>query len=72
MKLLVKPRRTSLRLQDFDYTKIGGYFVTICTRNRNNLFGEIKEDAMILNALGEIVQEEWLYLPKLRSNVELD
>lgn len=27
---------------------------------------------MILNALGEMVQEEWLYLPKLRSNVELD
>ncbi len=72
MKLLVKPRRTSLRLQDFDYTKIGGYFVTICTKNRKNLFGEIKEGAMILNALGEIVQEEWLYLPKLRSNVELD
>lgn len=37
-----KPKRKLLRLQDYDYSQNGAYFVTICTQNRVNLFGEIE------------------------------
>jgi len=33
--------RKALRLKGYDYSKNGAYFVTICTRNRAHLFGEI-------------------------------
>ena len=35
------PKRKNLRLENYDYSKNGGYFVTICTHNRSRLFGEI-------------------------------
>ena len=34
-------QRKRLRLQDFDYSQNGAYFVTICTRNRECLLGSI-------------------------------
>jgi hypothetical protein len=41
-----------MRLKGFDYSSNGGYFVTICTHNRRNLFGEIKNEKMQLNKSG--------------------
>ncbi len=41
--------RRSIRLQDFDYSKAGAYFVTICTHERVCLFGEVVDDVMRLN-----------------------
>ncbi len=35
------PKRKSIRLKDYDYSQNGAYFVTICTHNRECLFGEI-------------------------------
>ena len=35
------PYRKSIRLKNFDYSSNGYYFVTICTQNREKLFGEI-------------------------------
>jgi len=36
-----RPRRKSIRLQNFDYSQNKAYFVTICIHNRQPLFGEI-------------------------------
>jgi hypothetical protein len=33
--------RHSIRLKGYDYTKEGAYFITICTHNRENVFGNI-------------------------------
>ncbi|MFZ2881781.1 MAG: hypothetical protein WA019_01785 [Candidatus Moraniibacteriota bacterium] len=33
--------RKSNRLENFDYSQNGMYFVTICTKNREHYFGEI-------------------------------
>ena len=33
--------RESIRLKDYDYSKEGMYFITICTQNRECLFGDI-------------------------------
>lgn len=35
------PKRKQTRLKDYDYSQNGYYFITICTHNRQNLFGEI-------------------------------
>lgn len=34
------PKRKNIRLKDFDYSQNGCYFVTICTKDRKNLFWE--------------------------------
>ena len=33
------PKRKQMRLKDYDYSQNGYYFVTICTKNRKNIFG---------------------------------
>ncbi len=64
--------RQSTRLQEFDYTQAGAYFVTICTLNRQCVLGEIKNEKMILNGWGKIVENHWTQLPELRPNISLD
>ena len=34
------PKRKNIRLKDFDYSQNGYYYVTICTKDRKNLFWE--------------------------------
>ena len=63
--------RKSIRLADYDYSAEGGYYITIVTQGRVNLFGEIIDGAMQLNEFGKIVWEEWFRTAELRPNVEL-
>jgi REP element-mobilizing transposase RayT len=64
--------RTSIRLQGYDYSQSGGYFITICTKDRECLFGEIKNGIMMLNEHGLIAQEEWVKTGKMRRNIIMD
>ena len=64
--------RRSIRLQGYDYSQAGAYFVTICTQNRECLFGEIMNGEMRLNDAGRIVVDEWLQTAKIRAEIELD
>ena len=63
--------RHSIRLKGYDYSQPGAYFVTICTKNRECLFGEIVECAMRLNEYGKIVIEEWFLSAKIRNEIQL-
>ncbi|PKN13104.1 MAG: transposase [Deltaproteobacteria bacterium HGW-Deltaproteobacteria-4] len=65
-------RRRSIRLNDYDYTRAGAYFVTICAFERECLFGEVVDGVMRLNVHGKIAQEEWLLTAELRDYVVLD
>lgn len=38
---MMNKNRHSIRLKNFDYSTSGYYFVTICTKNRECLFGKI-------------------------------
>jgi REP element-mobilizing transposase RayT len=68
-----KPRCRHLnRLKDYDYSQPNAYFVTVCTKNRYGLFGEIHGDIMRLSSYGEIIQLSWFNLPQHYPNVELD
>ena len=64
--------RRSIRLRDYDYRQRGAYFVTVCTRQKTCLFGEIRNGKLIPNELGIIVQNAWHQIPNKRSNVDLD
>jgi hypothetical protein len=59
-------------LPDFDYGSNACYFITICTDKRIHFFGEVENQEMILNEIGNIVQEEWIKTPAIRPNMNLD
>jgi len=65
-------RIESARLAGWNYTYCGWYFVTICVKDRQCVFGEIVDGEMQLSSVGKIVEEEWLKTAKLRSYVMLD
>ena len=64
--------RRSIRLKEYDYSQAGAYFLTLCTYQRQCLFGEIVGGAMQLNPYGQVVAEEWVRSPTLRREIELD
>ncbi len=53
----------SNRLQNYDYSSNWWYFITICTKNRENYFGEIIDQKMILNDIWKIVEKYYLEIP---------
>ena len=65
-------RRKSIRLQGYDYSQAGAYFITICTHNRVPLFGEIVDGVMVLNTAGQIVEKCWCAIPEHFPQVTLD
>ena len=67
-----KYRIESARLQGYDYSSPNAYFITICTKNRECLFGEITDRQMIVNNVGQIVLDCWHDLPNHYSNIILD
>jgi len=64
--------RKSIRLENWNYTNPGYYFVTICVSDRQYLFGGIINNKMTLNEYGEIVQLKWLDLVNHNKDISLD
>src|SRR3972149_9038006 len=62
--------RRSIRLQGYDYSQAGAYFVTICTQGSACLFGGIENDAMTLNEYGCVVRDEWLRTAGIRAEIQ--
>ena len=67
-----KYRIPSTRLQNWDYSSNGYYFITICTKERKHNFGEIVDYKMKLSRIGEIAYKYWFEIPNHFSFVELD
>ena len=67
-----KHHRHSLRLQGFDYTQEGAYFVTVCLQDRACLFGDISDGKMILNDVGLMAEKCWNEIPAHFPHIELD
>jgi putative transposase len=66
-----KHHRHSIRLDGYDYSQAGAYFVTIVTHQRFCLFGEIVDGHMRLNNSGRIVQWEWQRLGQRFPHIQL-
>ena len=55
--------RKQIRLKDYDYSKDGFYFITICTNDRQNKFGRIENNQTILNDAGNMIDFWWSEIP---------
>ena len=64
--------RKANRMREYDYSQAGYYFVTICTQNRKELFGEIIDGRMIANAAGKMVKETWDELSRFYEGIRTD
>ena len=71
-----KSRIDSPRLRGFDYSSNGCYFVTICTKDKFEDFGEIAGDKgkvkVKLSEIGKMTDRYWLEIPRHFPFVELD
>jgi len=59
-----KHHRRSIRLQGYDYSQAGAYFVTMCTQNRELLF--------VADEVVDMIQRWWNKLPEKFPGVETD
>ena len=48
------PKRKKIRLDGYDYSQSGAYFVTICTKDRQELLSDICRGGALLRPIGEI------------------
>ena len=57
------PSRKSIRIEDYDYSTPGAYFITICTVNREKIFWDsvgadiIRPQNITLSTAGKIVEQ---------------
>jgi len=67
-----KYKRSSARLETWNYTSEGMYFITVCTASGKCYFGEIENKQMQLSELGKIVKTEWIKSIELRPDMNLE
>jgi putative transposase len=65
-------QRKRLRLKEYDYSLGGTYYVTICTKDREDLFGKIVGGVMQMNQYANIVQRCLRELPEHYPDIMLD
>ncbi|MEM6316152.1 MAG: transposase [Bacteroidota bacterium] len=66
-----KHHRRSIRLKNYDYSRAGFYFVTVCIKDHVCLLGQIKHGEMTLNSAGKMINQTWLDLPKRFPTIKL-
>ena len=64
--------RRSIRLPGYEYSRPGAYFITVCTRGRQCILGDVVDGEMSLNKAGRAVRAAWRDLPNHYPHIELD
>ncbi len=67
-----KFRVDSTRLRGWDYSSCGYYFVTVCVKHREGMFGRVKNGRMMLSEIGMIAEKCWIEIPCHFPFIELD
>ena len=67
----------SSKLNNWDYSNPGKYFITICAYKKNNFFGKIKNpptggNRIRLKEIGLVAKSNWLEITRHFDNVKLD
>ena|SRR4030067_3229677 len=65
-------QRRSTRLEGYDYSQPGAYFVTVCTKNKTHILSNVEGERVILFPIGKMIEGCWLGIPDHFLNVELD
>jgi len=66
------PHRRPLRLPEYDYSQPGAYFVTVCTRDRECILGEVVDASFRPNEMGTMVEHTLLWLTRQFPTIQLD
>lgn len=66
-----KRGRQTRRMQSWDYSRPGYYFITMVVRNRKHAFGEIRDGVMHKTPLGEFAEQAWKDTPSHRPRMNL-
>ena len=71
------PQRKHLRLDYYDYSAPGAYFITICTQNRRCLLSHIigrglDPTEIVYTTYGKIAKEQLFLLEERYSNLKID
>ena len=72
------PKRKSIRIEDYDYSTPGAYFITACTTNREKIFWNdvgadiIRPQNIPLSNAGKIVEQGVLQMAEYYENVVVD
>ena len=64
--------RKKLRLGEWDYSNSGYYFITICTKDKHNLFWAHVGNGHARSAAGTIAEENLLAIPFHYPHVKID
>jgi REP element-mobilizing transposase RayT len=62
---------TTRRLAGYDYSQPAGYFVTINSWKRKEIFSSIIDQKIVLSELGRLIHRCWIDLPKHFETIEL-
>jgi len=62
----------SSRLKNWNYASGEHYFITICTKSRECLFGEITNGLMELSDMGQIALRQWNESFNIRKELSCD
>ena len=77
------PERKRNRLRNYDYSSCGAYFITICTKDRKNIFWDKKQPNIVgeaislpptpkLSTYGQIAEDAIQAIPEHYSHVEVN
>ena len=69
IELKATTRRRSLRLEGYDYSQEGAYFITICTHNQKCVLAKMIDNEVRLHDLGRVLESEWRQTAILRPYV---
>ena len=71
-------KRKQIRIENYDYSAPGAYFVTVCTANRARIFWKavgadiIRPQDVPLSTIGQIVEQSILQITDHYENVSVD
>ena len=72
------PKRKLIRIEDYDYSTPGAYFITVCTANREKIFRDgvgadiIRPENVPLSIAGKIMEQGILQISEHYENVSVD
>jgi len=72
MDRIINHNRKSIRIKEYDYSQPNWYYITICTHDKECMFGVIQNGEVILNEYRKIAEAEWIRTKEIRKNIELD
>ena len=64
--------RQNLRLNDYDYSMRGYYFITICTKDKIHYFGEILNKEMKFSEIGKTAYKNIEKLKDIYKTIKID